>query len=146
VLGYTRGTTGSKGDIHPCQKYPTFTILVSGSISLVYTFNDTQPTLLAYVSVVGKMSHSFQFLDHNKCTIETQKKFGPTNEDCYGGFDFTLFFEETFLSMVPFVLIFPFLLVRLYRLNKATIVVNGWKWHFAKQVCNQWFSIYFDVH
>jgi ATP-binding cassette subfamily C (CFTR/MRP) protein 1 len=36
--------------------------------------------------------------------------------------------------MVPFALILPFLLVRLYRLNKATIVVDGGKWHLAKQV------------
>jgi ATP-binding cassette subfamily C (CFTR/MRP) protein 1 len=89
------------------------------------------------------MSPSFRFLNINSnnndnavngCTIDTQKDFGPTNAYCYGGFDFTLFFEETFLSMVPFALILPFLLVRLYRLNKATIVVDGGKWHLAKQV------------
>jgi ATP-binding cassette subfamily C (CFTR/MRP) protein 1 len=99
------------------------------------------------------MSQSFRFLDINgdnnsnsninlqnnnvivnRCTIDTQKHFGPTNAYCYGGFDFTLFFEETFLSIVPFALILPFLLVRLYRLNRATIVVDGAKWHFAKQV------------
>jgi ATP-binding cassette subfamily C (CFTR/MRP) protein 1 len=84
------------------------------------------------------MSHSFRFLDinanRNRCTIETEKTFGPTNEYCYGGFDFTLFFEETFLSIVPFVLVLPFLIVRLYRTNKASIVVDGGRWHFAKQV------------
>jgi ATP-binding cassette subfamily C (CFTR/MRP) protein 1 len=80
------------------------------------------------------MSHSFRFLDINRCTIESEKEFGPTNAYCYGGFDFTLFFEETFLSIVPFVLVLPFLIVRLYRTNKASIVVDGGRWHFAKQV------------
>jgi hypothetical protein len=92
------------------------------------------------------MSPSFRFLDinsnnHNnnvdRCTIDTQKDFGPTNAYCYGGFDFTLLFEETFLSIIPFALILPFLLVRLYRLDKATIVIDGGKWHFAKQVCKK---------
>lgn len=80
------------------------------------------------------MSHSFRFLNVNRCTIETHKEFGPTNAWCYGGFDFTLFFEETLLSLVPFALVFPFLVVRLYRLHKASIVVDGGRWHFAKQV------------
>ncbi|KAF2028411.1 P-loop containing nucleoside triphosphate hydrolase protein [Setomelanomma holmii] len=79
------------------------------------------------------MSHSFRFLNVNRCTIDTQKDFGPTNAYCYGGFDFTLFFEETLLSIVPFALILPVLVLRLYRLNKASIVVDGGRWHFAKQ-------------
>ncbi|KAL5119057.1 hypothetical protein ACEQ8H_002981 [Pleosporales sp. CAS-2024a] len=82
------------------------------------------------------MSHSFRFLNinnNNTCTIGTETKFGPTNEYCYGGFDFTLLFEETFLSIVPFFLVLPFLIVRLYRSNKASIVVGGGRWHFAKQ-------------
>ncbi|KAH7074750.1 P-loop containing nucleoside triphosphate hydrolase protein [Paraphoma chrysanthemicola] len=79
------------------------------------------------------MSRSFRFLNVNRCTIETHKDFGPTNAYCYEGFDFTLFFEETLLSIVPFAIILPFLVVRLYRLNKASIVVDGGRWHFAKQ-------------
>jgi len=85
------------------------------------------------------MSHSFRFLDiknhKNRCTIESQRHFVPANQYCYGGFDFTLFFEETFLSIVPFAFVLPFLIVRLYRTNKASIVVDGGRWHFAKQVC-----------
>jgi ATP-binding cassette, subfamily C (CFTR/MRP), member 1 len=71
-----------------------------------------------------------------RCTIETQKGFGPTNEHCNGGFDFTLYFEETFLSITPFIVILPFLVFRLYRLYKAPIVVDGARWHLAKQVCH----------
>jgi ATP-binding cassette subfamily C (CFTR/MRP) protein 1 len=91
------------------------------------------------------MSHTFRFLEtninKNWCTIETEKDFGPTNDYCYGGFDFTLFFEETFLSIVPFVLVLPFLIVRLYRTNKASIVVDGGKWHSAKQVRINYFLV-----
>ncbi|KAF1998927.1 P-loop containing nucleoside triphosphate hydrolase protein [Amniculicola lignicola CBS 123094] len=70
----------------------------------------------------------------NNCTIESQMRFGPANRQCHGGFDFTLYFEETFLSIVPFTIIIPFLIFRLYRLKRAPIVVGGARWHLAKQV------------
>ncbi|KAH7122775.1 P-loop containing nucleoside triphosphate hydrolase protein [Dendryphion nanum] len=69
----------------------------------------------------------------NQCTIDTQKDFGPSNKFCYGGFDFTLFFEETILSIIPFLVVLPILILRLYRLHKARIVVDGARWHAAKQ-------------
>ena len=71
----------------------------------------------------------------NGCTIDTQKGFGPANRFCYGGFDFTLYFEETVLSIAPFFLILPFFVLRLWRLNRAAVVVDGGRWHLAKQVC-----------
>jgi hypothetical protein len=69
------------------------------------------------------------------CTIETHKGFGPTNDFCNQGFDFTLYFEEVVLDIVPFFIILPLLVLRLYRLHKAPIVVGGAEWHLAKQVC-----------
>jgi ATP-binding cassette subfamily C (CFTR/MRP) protein 1 len=68
------------------------------------------------------------------CGIESQKGLGPTNDYCYGGFDFTLFFEETVLTIAPFFVFFPFLFIRFYRLCRAPIVVDGYGWHIAKQV------------
>ncbi|KAF2106756.1 P-loop containing nucleoside triphosphate hydrolase protein [Lophiotrema nucula] len=71
----------------------------------------------------------------NRCTISSQDHFGPSidTKHCYGGFDFTLYFEETFLSIVPFTIVLPVLIVRLYKLHRAPIVVDGARWHFAKQ-------------
>ena len=46
-----------------------------------------------------------------KCSIETENRFGPA-ADCYGGFDFTLLFEETILTIIPatiVLLLLPFL-------------------------------------
>ena len=70
----------------------------------------------------------------NGCTIDTQKGFGPANVFCYGGFDFTLYFEETVLSIAPLFLVLPFLALRLFQLIRAPVVVNGGNWHLAKQV------------
>ncbi|KAF2181846.1 hypothetical protein K469DRAFT_740732 [Zopfia rhizophila CBS 207.26] len=70
----------------------------------------------------------------NRCTIDTQRGFGPSNRWCYGGFDFTLYFEETFLSIVPFTILLPVLCFRLYRLLRAPIVIDGRRWLMAKQV------------
>jgi hypothetical protein len=68
------------------------------------------------------------------CSIETHKGFGPTNDHCNRAFDFTLYFEEVVLGIVPFFIILPFLVLRLYRLHKAPIVVGGTQLHLAKQV------------
>ncbi|KAF2008813.1 hypothetical protein BU24DRAFT_359666 [Aaosphaeria arxii CBS 175.79] len=70
----------------------------------------------------------------SRCTIDTQEDFGPNNDYCLGGFDFTLLFEETVLTIVPFIIILPVLSFRLFRLYRAPIVVNGSIWHAAKQV------------
>ena len=69
-----------------------------------------------------------------RCSIDTQKGFGPSNPWCYGGFDFTLFFEEIALSIIPFTIVFPVLILRLIRLYKASIKVEGRLWHISKQV------------
>ena len=69
-----------------------------------------------------------------RCSIDTQKGFGPSNPWCYGGFDFTLFFEEITLSIIPFTIVFPVLIFRLIRLHKASVIVEGQQWHIFKQV------------
>ncbi|KAF2500059.1 hypothetical protein BU16DRAFT_578086 [Lophium mytilinum] len=69
----------------------------------------------------------------SSCSIDTQNAFGPANPHCYGGFDFTLFFEEVFLSIIPFIVALPFLFLRLHKLHKASIKSGGPTWHFAKQ-------------
>lgn len=68
------------------------------------------------------------------CTIETQRRFGPSNPSCYDGLDFTLFFEEIFLSIVPVLVVLPTLIWRITQLRNAVPVVGGRAWHIGKQV------------
>lgn len=52
--------------------------------------------------------------------------WGPYARGCRGGFDFTLLFEESVLTLLPlclFLLVTPFRLVYLF--NKKTKVVNS---------------------
>jgi len=58
------------------------------------------------------------------CSIEAENQFGPAiGADCRGGFDFTLLFEQLFLSVAPIAvasLLIPF---RLYQLlNRSSRV------------------------
>jgi ATP-binding cassette, subfamily C (CFTR/MRP), member 1 len=52
------------------------------------------------------------------CGEDVENAFGPTVQDCRGGFDFTVFFEQLFLSILPsatLLLLVPFRVYRLYR-------------------------------
>ena len=62
-----------------------------------------------------------------QCAIATQDHFGPANNNCYGGFDFTLLFEETILCIAPLSLVLLGLPFRIYRLSRAEPKVGlGW--------------------
>ena len=50
--------------------------------------------------------------------------FGPYAQHCRGGFDFTLFFEETILSILPLALILAVAPFRIYYLFRRSIKVN----------------------
>ncbi|KAK1754461.1 P-loop containing nucleoside triphosphate hydrolase protein [Echria macrotheca] len=68
-----------------------------------------------------------------KCPIEAESGFGPV-ADCYDGFDFTLLFEETILTILPagiVLLLLPFWLARLYK--TARRVASTWH-HVAKLI------------
>lgn len=62
-----------------------------------------------------------------QCSISTQNHFGPANNDCHGGFDFTLLFEETILAIGPLSLVLLALPFRLYALSRTNPKVRlGW--------------------
>jgi ATP-binding cassette, subfamily C (CFTR/MRP), member 1 len=51
------------------------------------------------------------------CSIDVEDRFGPqVDSSCLGGFDFTLLFEEAFLSIAPLILVALFLPFRLHEL------------------------------
>lgn len=71
------------------------------------------------------------------CGEEVENSFGPTVRDCRDGFDFTVFFEQMFLAIVPstvLVLLVPF---RAYRLCRASPKARGGWFLPLKIVRNQ---------
>lgn len=53
------------------------------------------------------------------CSIAAENSFGPQVVGCLGGFDFTLLFEETILSILPMSVVLLFLPVRIVHLFKS---------------------------
>ena len=51
--------------------------------------------------------------------------FGPYARHCRGGFDFTLLFEETILSILPLVVLLAVVPYRVYYLWRRDIKVTG---------------------
>ncbi|KAJ5361079.1 hypothetical protein N7541_001923 [Penicillium brevicompactum] len=70
-------------------------------------------------------------LDPSKCSIELENTFGPiVASSCLHGFDFTLLFEETILTLVPLGLTFLAASLRCWKLQDALEKVNR-SWSYA---------------
>ena len=60
----------------------------------------------------------------SKCLGSADNDFGPAVLGCRNGFDFTLLFEQTILSLVPsllLLLLIPFRIYQLYTTSTKTI-------------------------
>jgi len=60
----------------------------------------------------------------SSCSPSLDNSFGPYAGNCRGGFDFTLLFEETILSiplLAIFILILPFRTLQLYKNEKKVV-------------------------
>lgn len=62
--------------------------------------------------------------------------FGPSVGRCRGGFDFTLLFEESILSLLPLVLLLGIVPLRILYLFKRSLKVTGSALLLSKLVCN----------
>ncbi|KAB8236980.1 ABC transporter [Aspergillus alliaceus] len=61
------------------------------------------------------------------CSILVENQFGPSVERCYNGFDFTLLFEEGFMSIAPSSIFFLAAIARiLYLQNQEPKVIKEW--------------------
>lgn len=69
-----------------------------------------------------------------RCSIASQNKFGPVNPTCNGGFDFTLLFEETILTIGPLSLMLLIVLYRIPSLLGSKRKVSWGVSFFIKQV------------
>lgn len=66
--------------------------------------------------------------------------FGPYAESCRGGFDFTLLFEESILSILPLILLLTVTPFRILYLVRRSIKVNRSVWPSAKLVSHAIFE------
>ncbi|PYH98071.1 P-loop containing nucleoside triphosphate hydrolase protein [Aspergillus ellipticus CBS 707.79] len=55
------------------------------------------------------------------CSIATEDVFGPQAPKCYGGYDFTLLFEESVMTIGPIGLLLLFLAPRVYHLYRKKV-------------------------
>ena len=58
------------------------------------------------------------------CTL-VDDSFGPYAKGCRGGFDFTLLFEESILSVLPLILLIGIVPLRILYLVRRTIKADG---------------------
>jgi ATP-binding cassette subfamily C (CFTR/MRP) protein 1 len=70
-----------------------------------------------------RLSHLVSRSDQ-ACSIQVEDKFGPAVEGCYDGLDFTLYFEEAFLSILPICVFVAATLIQLYRLHQQSAKVR----------------------
>ena len=76
-------------------------------------------------------------LDPSKCSIELENTFGPiVASSCLHGFDFTLLFEETILTLVPLGLTFLAASLRCWKLQGALEKVDR-SWSYAAKEVGQ---------
>jgi ATP-binding cassette, subfamily C (CFTR/MRP), member 1 len=74
-------------------------------------------------------------MDLRPCVPTADRAFGPQVHGCRADFDFTLLFEESFLSIAPsslFLAVVPF---RLWHLYQQTIKADGKRLQVTKLVC-----------
>jgi hypothetical protein len=69
------------------------------------------------------------------CSVADEDVFGPfVNASCHHGFDFTLLFEETILTLVPLSLLLLSGVFRIWSLRYASEKVNRSWLYAAKEV------------
>ena len=68
------------------------------------------------------------------CSVDTEDLFGPQVKSCLGGFDFTLLFEESILSIGPMALVLLLVPVRIVYLFRSNRKVHGGPLHIFKLV------------
>lgn len=82
------------------------------------------------------MNSSSQAIAGPVCSIAAENTFGPAVLGCLGGFDFTLLFEETILSILPLSLVLLSLPLRIAHLFKSERKVYEGLLHNLKLVRN----------
>lgn len=75
------------------------------------------------------MKHPFHHTNNHgscfKCPVSADNSLGPAIiRGCQDGFDFTLLFEQSFLSMAPSLSLFVLSIYRCFQLSRRLAVVN----------------------
>jgi hypothetical protein len=70
-----------------------------------------------------------------ECSMDVESAFGPiVSNECLAGLDFTLFFEETILTLPVTLFFLLWAVPRIFYLRQQTKKVEGGYWHFVKLV------------
>lgn len=85
------------------------------------------------VSFVSLLAVDKIFIKHRPietiCSASADQEFGPAIRGCRSNFDFTLFFEETVLTLLPCVAFLPLALVRIVvLLTESPVAKTGWQY------------------
>lgn len=91
------------------------------------------------------MASSPTLTDTSKlCSIAVENTFGPrVSRSCLKGFDFTLFFEEVILTIVPIAIVCLALPIRVWKLHRYPVRVNR-SWLYLVKLVG--FAIYVVLH
>ena len=85
--------------------------------------------------VMENFTYIVRQVRNTNCPSSADDVFGPTVQgDCRQGFDFTLLFEQTVLSIPPAFLLIIFAPWRILRLSKASVKTQSSPIHSAKTV------------
>lgn len=71
----------------------------------------------------------------SSCVPAADRAFGPQVHGCRADFDFTLMFEESFLSIAPSSLFLAVVPLRLWYLCHKTVKADGKRLQATKLVC-----------
>ncbi|CAG8000629.1 unnamed protein product [Penicillium salamii] len=83
-------------------------------------------------------------LDPSQCSVELENVFGPiVASPCLHGFDFTLLFEETILTLLPLGLVSLAAAVRIWKLHNALEKINR-SWSYAAKELS--WLLYISLH
>jgi ATP-binding cassette, subfamily C (CFTR/MRP), member 1 len=74
----------------------------------------------------------------SQCTAVLDSAFGPNVDACRRAFDFTLLFEESFMSIVPSILLLGFAPIRILLLNGRRRKFGGSSFQILKLVSWGW--------
>lgn len=86
-------------------------------------------------------------LDPSQCSVELENVFGPiVASPCLHGFDFTLLFEETILTLLPFGLVSLAAAVRIWKLHNALEKINrSWSYAAKEVICQAFRNAFFTL-
>lgn len=105
------------------------------------------PFLVRVVRVVTYLPDSCKDMASSppSCPVSLDSAFGPQVDVCRRAFDFTLLFEECFMSIVPSVLLLSLAPIRTYFLGGSRRKIGGSSFQILKLVSWSWDPVHLNL-